>query len=311
MGMPPYDRCMKDGRRVAVTGASGFVGRAVCDRLASEGYTIVRVGRAHPEAPPDIVWNPATGEIDAARLEGLSAVVHLAGENIGQRWSSGARRRILESRVQGTTLLARTLAALRAKPPLMVSASAVGYYGDRGDEQVDERSPPGGGFLADVVQAWETAADPARAAGVVVTHARFGVVVAPGGGMLDRLLPIFRLGAGGRIGSGRQWLSWISRTDIARAAAFLVKAALGGPVNVTAPAPVTNEEFTRLLSHALHRPAVATVPAFAVRLAFGQMGEETVLAGQRVLPTRLLEAGFTFEHPTMQQALQHELAAAH
>lgn len=298
---------MNDGRRVAVTGASGLVGQAVCGRLKGEGYAVVSVGRAHRDTSPDIVWNPGRGEIDAGRLEGVSAVVHLAGETIGQRWTGDARRRILESRVQGTALIARTIASLRTKPPVMISASAVGFYGDRGDEAVDERKPRGGGFLADVVQAWEAAAEPARAAGIVVTHARFGVVIAPGGGMLERLLPIFRLGAGGRIGSGRQWMSWISRTDIARAAAFLVKASLGGPVNVTAPSPVTNEEFTRLLAGLLHRPAVAAVPAFAIRLAFGQMGEETVLVGQRVLPARLLEAGFSFEHPTLEQALQAEL----
>jgi uncharacterized protein (TIGR01777 family) len=298
---------MNEGRRVAVTGASGLVGQAISGRLKSEGYSVVSIGRAHADSSPDVVWNPATGEIHANGLEGVSAVVHLAGETIGQRWTNGVRRRILESRVQGTALIARTVASLRARPPVLICASAVGFYGDRGDETVDERTSRGGGFLADVVQAWEAAAEPARAAGIVVTHARFGVVIAPDGGMLERLLPIFRLGAGGRIGSGRQWLSWISRTDIARAAAFLVKASLGGPVNVTAPSPVTNEEFTHLLAGALHRPAIAAVPAFAVRLAFGQMGEETVLAGQRVIPTRLLDAGFTFEHPTMEEALRAEL----
>jgi uncharacterized protein (TIGR01777 family) len=298
---------MNDGRRVAVTGASGLVGRAICARLTREGYSVVRIGRAHRDAAPDVVWNPAAGEIDAAALDGVSAVVHLAGETIGQRWTSSVRRRILESRVDGTSLIARTIAALRAPPAVLISASAVGFYGDRGDETVDERDPRGSGFLADVVQAWEAAAEPARAAGIVVTHSRFGVEIAPDGGMLERQLPIVRLGAGGRIGSGRQWLSWISRTDIARAVAFLVKASLGGPVNVTAPSPVTNEEFTRLLASALHRPAVAAVPAFAIRLAFGQMGEETVLAGQRVVPTRLLDAGFAFEHPMLDQAFRTEL----
>jgi uncharacterized protein (TIGR01777 family) len=258
----------------------------------------------------DLPWDPAAGRLDAAALDAarLDAVIHLAGANIGQRWTSSHRREIRESRVAATSLLARTLASLDHRPPVLVSASAVGIYGHRGDEPLDESSALGAGFLTDVGRAWESSADPARAAGIRVVHPRSGVVLHPDGGMLARLVPVFSLGAGGKVGSGRQWLSWISLEDWLRAIEFLLSTdALAGPVNVTSPAPVTNADFTRALARVLRRPAIATVPELAVKVAFGEMGVEMLLGGQRVLPRRLQEAGFRFEHPTLEEALRHEL----
>ena len=235
-------------------------------------------------------------------------MIHLAGESIGQRWTDEEKRRILDSRVQGTSLLAGALAGLANPPRALVSISGVGIYGDGGDRELDESSPPGAGFLADVVQAWEAAAEPARAAGLRVVHPRLGIVLHESGGALARMLPVFRLGVGGRLGSGRQWMSWISRDDAVRALAFLaLDAVLDGPVNVAAPEPVRNTVFTHALGHALGRPAVTVVPGFALTLAYGRMAEETLLTGQRVRCDRLLAAGFTFHHPTLDAALRAAL----
>lgn len=293
--------------KIAITGASGFLGPELVRQLHAAGHTVLRVGRPHPGArPPDIAWDAATS-LDAARLEGVDAVVHLAGASIAQRWTDAAKRAIRDSRVQGTSLLARTLAGLARKPSVLVSMSAVGIYGDRGDEVLDEDAPAGRGFLADVGKAWEGAADPARAAGIRVVHPRLGVVLHPDGGALARMLPIFSLGAGGKIGSGRQWMSWISRTDTLRALAFLLDtASLAGPVNLVAPAPATNADFTAVLGRVLKRPTIAPVPEFAIRLLYGEMGEATVIEGQRVVPRKLLDAGFAFTHPTLEAALRGE-----
>jgi uncharacterized protein (TIGR01777 family) len=266
--------------------------------------------RSRPAGPGEISWDPGAGRIDAAALEGVDAVVHLAGESIGRRWSAAVRSRILESRVRGTRLLADTLASLSRPPELLVSASAVGYYGDRGDEPLDESSPPGDDFLAGVAEAWENAANPAAEAGIRVVHPRFGVVLSPAGGALKRMLPAFRLGAGGRLGSGRQWMSWISIDDAVDALRFVIDTpALAGPIDFTAPEPVTNAEFTRVLGRLLRRPPFLAVPAAALRFLFGEMADRTLLASQRARPARLLGAGFSFRHPTLEDALAALLAA--
>jgi uncharacterized protein (TIGR01777 family) len=293
---------------IVVSGATGLVGRVLVQRLHASGHVVRRLVRGRASEEGDIVWDPARGQLDAPSLEGTDAVVHLAGEAIAHRWTAERKRAIRESRVSGTTLLAKTIASLERRPRVMVSASAVGFYGDRGDEPLDEASPRGRGFLADVVEVWERSADPAREAGIRVVHPRFGIVLAPDGGALERLLPIFSVGAGGRLGSGLQYMSWIARDDLLRAIEFvLVRDDVVGPANATAPTPVTNAEFSRTLGHVLHRPAVAAVPDFAAKLAYGQMAEETLLWGQRVLPQKLLQHGFEFRWPTLEEALRHEL----
>lgn len=292
--------------QVAITGASGFIGTPLVERLRARGHTVLTIGRARRSGEqPDIEWD-AKAHLDATRLEGVDAVVHLAGENLAQRWTDDAKRAIRASRVDGTTLVARTLAGLARKPKVLVSMSAIGIYGDRGDESIDEHSAPGAGFLAEVGQEWEASADPARAAGIRVVHPRLGVVLHPDGGALGKMLPIFSLGIGGTIASGRQWMSWIARLDVLRALEFLLDAPLDGAVNLTAPTPVTNAHFTEVLGRVLHRPTVAPVPAFAIKLLYGEMGEATVLEGQRVLPAKLEHAGFSFEHPALEGALRAE-----
>lgn len=299
----------RGARRIAITGATGFLGQALVARLVADGHTVHRISRRAP-APgsADVRWDPERGTLDPAALEGVDAVVHLAGENIGQTWSAAARRRILESRVQGTTLLAHTLAGLERKPRVMVSASAVGYYGDTGDREVDESSPPGHGFLAQVVREWERSADAARGAGIRVVHPRLGVVLGEGGGALARMLPPFRLGLGARIGSGRQWMSWVSLTDAVGALRTLATqdGPAAGPVNVVA-APVTNAEFTDTLGRVLHRPTVLPLPAFALRAVYGRMAEETLIGGQRAVSRRLGEMGIELAYPGLEEALREEL----
>lgn len=294
-------------RRVAIAGTRGLIGSALRAQLQSEGHSVVGIGRS---SASEIRWDPARGELAADALDGVDAVINLAGAPIDQRWTDDARREIRESRVRSTDLLARTLARMPVRPAVLVNMSATGIYGDRGDETLDERSAEGGGFLADVVRAWEAAAEPARDAGMRVVHPRTGPVLHPSGGMLKRLLPIFRLGAGGPISGGRQWISWIARPDAVRGIAWLAfESTLGGPVNLTAPEPARNQDFTRILARVLRRPAVAPVPALAVKLLYGQMGEETVVGGQRVLPARLLGAGFAFRLPNLEAALRHVLGA--
>lgn len=295
--------------RLAVTGASGFLGTPLVNSLTAAGHTVLRVSRSAPRpGAADVRWDPQRGTIDVRGLEGVDGVIHLAGENIAQRWTDDARRRILDSRTEGTGLLARTLAGMDRPPRVLLSASAIGIYGAHGDEDVDEESPPGTGFLAEVVQAWEAAADPARSAGIRVVHPRLGVVLGRDGGVLERLLPPFRLGLGGPVGSGQQWMSWVALGDAIGALQFLLSAdTVAGAVNVVAPEPVRNATFTTALGHVLHRPTLGTVPAFALRAVYGQMAEETLLSGQRVRPTRLREAGFRFLHPVLEEALRSEL----
>lgn len=294
---------------IAITGASGFIGRALAHSLAAAGHEVRPVSRSPSRAGArGIRWDPARGELDARALEGVDAVIHLAGESIGQRWTPAVKQRIRESRVRGTELLATTLARLTRPPQVLVSASAVGIYGDRGDEVLDEQSAPGTDFLARVALEWEHAADPARQAGIRVVHPRMGMVLSPGGGGLRRMLLPFRLGIGGPMGDGRQWLSWIALDDLVTFVHWLLPAGIAGPVNAVAPEPVRNAEFARTLGAVLRRPALLPVPRFALRLLFAEMADATLLAGQRVLPRRALEAGFTFRHATLRAALEHLLS---
>ncbi|WP_337172045.1 TIGR01777 family oxidoreductase [Gemmatimonas aurantiaca] len=292
--------------RVAVTGASGFIGSELVTRLRADGHVVVRIGRSEGM---DVPWDPARGVLDAGALEGLDAVVHLAGAPIARRWTAARRHAIRTSRVEGTTLLARTLAGLAHPPAVLLSGSAIGIYGSRGDERLDETSAPGRDFLADTAQAWERATGPAEAAGIRVVHLRTGIVQGSGGGALAVQLPVFRLGLGGVLGNGQQWMSPIALTDHVAAMMFcLENDGLRGPVNLVAPEPVTNAAYTRLLGTVLHRPTVARVPAFMLRLLFGtEMANLTVLASQRVEPRALQRAGFVWRAPSVEQILQYEL----
>lgn len=292
---------------VAIAGASGFLGQAFTRYLTEHGHTVRRIGRASSRGT-EYHWDIDAGRLDPTALDGADAVVNFVGENIAQRWTREHKRAIVESRVRSTDLLAKTMAAVRSPPRVFLATSAVGIYGSRGDEVVDETSRPGTGFLADVVRQWEDAATPARQAGIRVVHPRMGLVMHPGGGVLAKLLPVFNIGGGGKIGKGGQWMSWVGMHDAMRALDFLIAhQEIDGPVNVTSPNPATNAEFSHTLAEVLHRPALATVPEFAVKVMFGEMGEETLLAGQRVLPRRLLDAGFTFDYPELAAALRHEL----
>jgi uncharacterized protein (TIGR01777 family) len=290
--------------RVVVTGASGLIGTALVDNLRADGHDVVRLVRRQPRGLDERQWDPATRTIDDDALEGADAVVHLAGAGIGDhRWTDGYRRTIRNSRVQGTATIARAIAATDP-PPALLCGSAVGWYGDTGEEATDETGPPGRGFLAGVVRDWEAAADPAREAGARVAHLRTGVVLATRGGALGKVLPLFRLGLGGRLGSGRQWMSWIALPDHVAATRFLLdRADLDGAINVTAPEPVRNRDYTAAVARAVHRPALAPVPARALRLALGGFADEGVLVSQRVLPARLEAAGFGFTYDDVDAAL--------
>ena len=297
--------------RIAVSGSTGFIGSQLVTALGRDGHDIVRIVRSKARSG-DIQWSPDESRIDGAALEGTDAVIHFAGEVIAQRWTDDARRRIRDSRVRGTSLLAQTAARLARLPRVFISASAIGFYGaDRGDEVLDETSAPGEDFLADLGVAWEAATEPAATRGIRVVRTRFGVVLDPAGGMLQRVLPVFRLGLGGKLGNGRQWMSWISLEDLIEAVRFILRTpTVAGAVNVTAPNPVRNDEFTDVLGRVLHRPTIAVVPAFALRAVYGAMADGTILASQRVVPRKLQEAGFRFAHPKIEAALQAELRTA-
>ena len=296
--------------RVVLTGASGLIGQALVEYLRGRGDHIVRLVRRPANGDPDLAtWDPANEQIDGAVFEGADAVVHLSGEPIVEgRWNAGKKRRIRSSREGTTAFLAKTLARLGSKPPVMVACSAVGFYGNRGDEVLTEASTPGKGFLADVCRAWESAADPAREVGIRVVHARMGIALSKEGGALSKLLPPFRMGVGGPLGSGAQYISWIGMPDAVAALVHVIETPeLSGAVNIVAPNPVTNLGFARELGAVLHRPSVVTVPAIAVRLAMGEMADEALLASQRVEPARLMASGFPFCFPDLRQAIEEAL----
>ena len=291
--------------RVVVTGSTGLIGGALLARLTALGHETVALVRRRP-GPGQAAWDPAAGTIDAAAVAGADAVVHLAGAGIGdRRWSAARQDLVLRSRVDSTGLLSTCLAGLPHPPAVLVSASAIGYYGSRGDEELTEDSPPGTGFQAEVCRAWEAATAPAEAAGIRVVHLRSAVVLSRSGGALGRLRPLFRAGLGGRLGPGTQWFSWISlRDEIAVILEALRNPALVGPVNAAAPAPVTNRAFTEQLGRALHRPTPFAVPSGLLRLALGrQFADEMLLGSLRVLPRRLTEVGFGFCDPDLATAL--------
>jgi uncharacterized protein (TIGR01777 family) len=296
-------------RRLALTGAGGLIGSALAPFLTTQGHAVVRMVRGGPVAPDAVSWDPERGLIDPAPLEGLDAVIHLAGENIAAgRWTSARKAAIRSSRVEATRRLCEGLAGLRRPPAVLLCASATGAYGARGDERLTETSPRGTGFLAEVCEGWEAATALATQAGIRVVQLRFGLILTPAGGALARMLLPFRLGLGGRIGSGRQYWSWIALDDVLGAARHaLASEALRGPVNVVAPAPVTNAEFTQTLARVLRRPALLPVPAAGVRLVLGEMADALLLAGARVAPDRLLDTGYRFRFPDLEGALRHLL----
>ncbi len=296
--------------KIAVTGASGLVGQALVEALGEQGFDVLRLVRRAPASSGEARWDPSAGKIDAEALSGVSGAVHLAGDNIASgRWTDAKKAKIRDSRVDGTDLLAKALAGLSPKPSVLVSASAIGFYGNRGDETVDESSQPGEGFLAEVCEEWEAASAPARDAGIRVVNARIGVVLSPEGGALAKMKTPFVLGVGGRIGDGTQYMSWITLDDLVSALMFcLATDAVQGPVNMVAPAPVTNAELTSALGRVLKRPTCLPVPKFALRLGVGaEMANEMLLGGARVIPTVLQSHGFEWSHPTIEPALRSVL----
>jgi uncharacterized protein (TIGR01777 family) len=298
---------------ILLTGSSGLIGNSLVRTLRQNRISTIRLHRNLTSDDDGASWDPyAANPVHRPEaLEGITAAVHLSGANVAARWTPSYKRKILESRVTPTRALATLLAGLHSRPAVLVCASAIGIYGGRGDEVLTEASTPGNGFLADVCVAWENATQPAVDAGIRVVHLRIGVVLSPAGGALARMLPVFRAGLGGRLGSGRQWLSWVALPDATRAILFALETpSLSGPVNVVAPNPVTNSEFTRTLGSVLHRPALLPVPAFALGLAFGEMAETTILASERVMPHQLIAAGFHFEYPGLEAGLRAVLPSS-
>jgi len=291
--------------KILIAGASGLVGSALVPNLKAEGAEVVRLVRATPRAG-EIEWHPNRGSIDAAALEGFDAVVNLAGDGIANgRWTEEKKRRILDSRVNGTRLLTETMAKLSRKPATFINASAIGFYGDRGDELVDEESGPGEGFLAGVCRQWESAAAPAEQAGIRVVKLRLGVILTKDGGIMGSMLRPFKLGLGGKVGSGKQVISWVAMDDVVAAINFILhNETLRGAINVVAPRPVTNEEFTKTLGRVLSRPTFMAMPAFAARLAFGEMADEMMLSSTRVAGKILNDAGFKFQYPELEGAMR-------
>lgn len=299
--------------KILISGSGGLVGSALVPALRSSGHEAIRLVRSTSsgtQSPMDsVTWDPLSGQLDPSRLEGLDAVVHLAGESIAaRRWTPAQKTRIVESRVKGTRLLAETLAKLTPPPRELICASAIGFYGDRADQRLNEDSPPGTGFLANTCREWEAAAKPAVDRGIRVVHLRTGLVLASQGGALAKMLTPFRLGIAGIIGSGQQYMSWISLDDLVAIIAYALSTeTLRGPVNAVAPKPVTNYEFTKTLGRVLGRPTLFPIPAFAARLAFGEMADGLLLASARVEPKRLLESGFGFRFPELEAAIRHAI----
>ena len=293
--------------KVLIAGASGLVGSALIPSLEREGAQVTRLVRSSAGAG-EIEWHPNNDQIDGAALEGFDALINLAGENIAGRWTDEVKRKIRDSRVNGTHLLSEAIAKLKQKPKAFLCASATGIYGDRGDEPLDEQSDSGGGFLAGVCREWEKSTEPALAAGVRTVCIRFGPILAREGGMLAKLLTPFKMGMGGRVGPGTQYISWVAIDDVVNAVKLALKdESIRGPLNIVSPNPVTNEVFTKTLGHVLSRPTALAMPAFAVRLAFGEMADEMLLTSQRVIPKRLNDAGFEFEYPELEGALRKHL----
>jgi uncharacterized protein (TIGR01777 family) len=284
-----------------------LIGSALVPGLESTGHEVIRLVRRPATGPRELEWDPASGRIDGSALVGVGGAVHLSGATIGRRWSKARRAEIRESRVRSTTLLAEALTSVEPRPSVLVCSGGIGIYGDRGDEILTEESELGSGFLSEVGRAWEAACEPARTAGLRVVNLRGGIVLSRQGGALARLLTPFKLGLGGRVGSGRQWWSWIAIDDLVRGIRFALEGSLAGPVNAVSPNPVTNLQFAKTLGRTLGRPAVFPFPAFAARAIFGEMAEEALLTGQRALPARLLDAGFAFDYPALGPALVRAL----
>lgn len=296
-------------RRVAITGSHGMIGRALMQELQRRGDAVTRIVRSFKDVSARervVVWHPAKAQIEAAKLEGHDAVIHLAGESLMGVWTPGKKRAIRESRVKGTDLLARTLAGLGNKPSVLVCASGITYYGTDADARpLDESNPPGTGFLAETSVAWERAADPARGAGIRVVHTRFASILSPEGGMLRVLLPFFRLGLGPKFGTGEQIWPWVALDDVVRAILFVIDhQEVDGAVNVAAPEAVSNAQFAEAIAAAVQRPSILRIPAFALDIAPGGMAEQILLAGQRISSEKLRQAGFVFQHPELQPALR-------
>jgi uncharacterized protein len=296
--------------KILVSGSHGLVGKALIHSLTTDGHEVLKLVRnARAFGAPEIEWHPNQGKIDAQHLEGFDVVVHLAGESIASgRWTYSKKRAIRESRVNGTALLSEALTRLSRPPSVFLSASAIGYYGNRGDELLTEQSAPGEDFLSSVCIGWENATKPAIEKGIRTIHARFGVILDTNGGALAQMLTPFRMGVGGRIGSGKQWMSWIALEDVVNGLKFLIAdKSVQGPVNFVAPNPVTNAEFTKTLGRVLSRPTIFPVPAFGARLAFGELADALLLSSQKVEPGVLEDKGFLFSWPTLEPALRHLL----
>jgi uncharacterized protein (TIGR01777 family) len=292
--------------KILITGASGLIGRALSAELTSQGHTVVAAVRRTPKSDAEVQWDPKAGVLEASAFDGVDAVVHLAGAGIGdKRWTNDYKREILESRTLSTRLLATTMASLPNKPRVFLSGSAIGIYGVRGDESLDENATLGDGFLADVCKQWEEAAAPAVEAGIRTVYLRTGIVLSKNGGALKKQLPIFKLGAGGKFGNGKHWQSWISITDEVNAIIHLLTSQLSGPVNLTAPEPVTNAGFAKELGRAVSRPAVLPIPSFGPKLLLGgELADALLFTGQRVIPSALTRDGFVFTHQTLDAALR-------
>src|SRR2546421_885449 len=291
--------------KIAIAGSSGLLGSALIPKLEADGDEVIRLVRRSAGAG-EIEWHPNQDEIEPAKLDGFDAVINLAGENVAEgRWTDEKKRKIRDSRVNGTHLLSEAISKAPEQPQVFLCASATGIYGDRENETLDEQSESGGGFLAGVCREWEKATEPATKAGVRVVNLRFGPVLAREGGMMEKMLTPFKMGLGGKIGSGKQYISWVAIDDAVAAMLLALKeTSIHGPLNIVSPNPVTNEEFTKTLGEALSRPTVMAVPAFAARLAFGEMADEMLLVSQRVVPQKLNAAGFRFEYPKLDKTLR-------
>lgn len=302
------DQPITDQLTIAITGSHGLVGSHLIKHLEARGHCIKRIVRSAPKDDSQIRWSPTANEIEADKLMDVDVVINLAGEPVVGRWNAKKKQRIRDSRVMGTRLIAQTLAALPQRPKLLINASGIGYFGSRGDEVLTEAASLGQGFLADVCKQWEAATEPAIAAGVRVAMMRFGMILSPKGGALAAMLPAFKLGIAGRLSTGKQWMSWITLDDVIAAIEYVITHHdVQGPVNTVSPTPVTNQQFTQTLARVLHRPAILPVPAFALRLIFGELADEALLASGRAIPDKLTHAGFTFADPNLEPALRRLL----